>query len=86
MAHTALLTEHQAADRLSVKVKTLQAWRVRGGGPKFVKVGRLVRYTEEALQEFICRRTMAHTSDLHPFIAAEVQPAQTRDADAPIRH
>jgi hypothetical protein len=40
-----LLDEKQAAALLNVSVKSLQAWRCRGGGPKFVKIGkRLVRY------------------------------------------
>jgi hypothetical protein len=31
MEHMILLTEQQAAQRLTVAVKTLHAWRVRGG-------------------------------------------------------
>jgi hypothetical protein len=62
MASVTLLTEQQAAEVLAIKVKTLQAWRVRGGGPKFVKVGRCVRYTEGDLQEFIVMNTVSHTA------------------------
>jgi predicted DNA-binding transcriptional regulator AlpA len=39
-----LLTEAQAADYLSLSMRTLQAWRVRGVGPKFCRLGRAVRY------------------------------------------
>jgi excisionase family DNA binding protein len=56
-----LLTEQQAAQVLTVKEKTLQAWRVRGGGPKFVKLGRCVRYRREDLDKFLDERTMTHT-------------------------
>ncbi len=56
-----LLTEHQAAEILTVKTKTLQAWRVRGGGPKFIKVGACVRYTPDALKEFLATHTVTHT-------------------------
>ena len=60
-----LMTEHEAARRLTVSVKTLQAWRVRGGGPRFVKVGRLVRYTEAAIEEFIRLHTLSSTAELN---------------------
>ena len=63
---TALLTEQQAAGLLHVTVKTLQAWRVRGGGPPFIKVGRLVRYRPEDLEAFVCAATRASTSDPGP--------------------
>jgi excisionase family DNA binding protein len=62
MDHVILLTERQAAQRLTVAVKTLQAWRVRGGGPKFVKLGRSVRYTEQDLEEYVRAHTVAHTA------------------------
>jgi predicted DNA-binding transcriptional regulator AlpA len=39
-----LLTETQAAQFLTMSIKTLQAWRARGQGPHFVKIGRSVRY------------------------------------------
>ena len=61
MGHTELLTEQQASERLNIKVKTLQAWRVRGGGPKFVKLGRCIRYAEHHLEEFIAQKTLTHT-------------------------
>jgi hypothetical protein len=38
----AALNENQAADFLGVSVRTLQAWRVRGGGPRYCKIGRAV--------------------------------------------
>jgi predicted ATPase len=61
MANITLLSEGQAAVVLTVKIKTLQAWRGRGGGPKFVKVGRLVRYRQEDLEQFLSERTFTHT-------------------------
>ena len=57
------LREGQAAKLLNVSVKTLQAWRHRGGGPKFVKYGAAVRYMQLNLDEFIKERTQASTSD-----------------------
>ena len=44
--------ELQAAIFLGVSVRTLQAWRVRGGGPPYVKIGRIVRYQRRALIKF----------------------------------
>jgi phage terminase Nu1 subunit (DNA packaging protein) len=48
----AALNESQAAEFLGVSVRTLQAWRVRGGGPTYTKMGRLVRYPRRALAVF----------------------------------
>lgn len=62
MMTVALMTEQQAADILVIGVKTLQKWRGHGDGPKYVKVGRCVRYAERDLEEFILRQTVACTS------------------------
>jgi excisionase family DNA binding protein len=64
MARRVMMTEDQAAEWLSLKKKTLQAWRVHGGGPKFVKLGRCVRYIESDLEEFVAQRTLTHTSSM----------------------
>lgn len=50
-----LLTEGQAADVLSLKPATLRAWRSTGrpGQPRFVKIGRSVRYRESDVAEYI---------------------------------
>ena len=59
-----LLDEKQAAALLNVSVKSLQGWRYRGGGPKFVKIGRrLVRYTMADLEAFVLARLRTSTSD-----------------------
>jgi hypothetical protein len=36
----AALNESEAADFLGFSIRTLQAWRWRGEGPKFCKIGR----------------------------------------------
>lgn len=56
--HTILLNESQAAELLLVTPKCLQAWRVRGGGPTYLKIGRLVKYSQSDLDTFLegCRR------------------------------
>ena len=63
MVAPTLLTEQQAAQLLTVKVKTLQKWRVCGGGPKFIKLGRVVRYDSNALLEFVREHTVTSTAE-----------------------
>lgn len=63
---TMLLTEDEVAALLQVTVKALQGWRYRGGGPRFVKVGRCVRYRREDLQGFVQAALRTSTSDPGP--------------------
>jgi hypothetical protein len=57
-----LLNERQAAILLGHPVRTLQAWRYRGGGPKFVKASRSVRYRRRDLLAWIEAATLENTS------------------------
>jgi predicted DNA-binding transcriptional regulator AlpA len=57
------LTENQAADFLGLSVRTLQAWRVRGGGPRYVKIGRAVRYQRRELAAFQKIHTVGSTTE-----------------------
>lgn len=59
----AALNENQAAEFLGVSVRTLQAWRVRGGGPLYCKIGRAVRYQRRALVSFQQAHTVSSTSE-----------------------
>lgn len=47
-----LLTTSQAATFLGVSPRTLEDWRLRGGGPQFRKLRRLVRYHPADLMRF----------------------------------
>jgi predicted DNA-binding transcriptional regulator AlpA len=59
-----LLTEEQAADRLGFKPRTLQEWRFKGGGPRYVKVSaRAVRYRPADLEAWAAERLRTSTSD-----------------------
>ena len=58
-----LQKEESIAKQLHCEVKTLQAWRCRGGGPPFVKVGRLVRYDPASVQAWIESREVRSTSE-----------------------
>lgn len=51
-----LLTPEDVADRLRVKVGTLAAWRWRGIGPAWIKVGGVVRYPGDKLESWLAQR------------------------------
>ncbi len=58
-----LIDEHVAADFLGYSRKTLQSWRVRGGGPSFVRVnGRSIRYRRRDLIAWVEARLVSSTS------------------------
>ena len=48
-----LMRENEAAARLAVAPRTLQAWRCRGGGPPFVRIAGAIRYAEDDLEAFV---------------------------------
>ncbi len=59
-----LLKEEDAADFLGVSVRTLQGWRFKGGGPKFIKIShRAIRYRRKDLIEWIDGKVRISTSD-----------------------
>ena len=43
--------------------RTLETWRVRGGGPKFLKAGSRVFYRRRDLDAWLAERERASTSD-----------------------
>jgi excisionase family DNA binding protein len=52
-----------AASYLGVSRQLLELMRVNGGGPRYVKLGRLVRYRRATLDEWLIERERAHTSE-----------------------
>jgi excisionase family DNA binding protein len=58
-----LLTVNEAAALLRCSRHSLNRWRLTGEGPKFVRVGRHVRYTRTALADFIASSTRRSTSE-----------------------
>jgi excisionase family DNA binding protein len=48
-----VLNTEEAAKILKVKVATLEQWRWNGKGPRFLKLGRAVRYRQEDLAAFM---------------------------------
>jgi hypothetical protein len=57
-----LLTPAETARRLRVTVNLLAKWRCAGGGPRYVKFGRNVRYTAEGVGEWIELQMRTNTS------------------------
>ncbi len=58
----ALLTESQVVLLFNISARTLQSWRLRGGGPKFIKAGRAVRYRRRDLLDWVEQSTVENTS------------------------
>ncbi|MHB0979548.1 MAG: helix-turn-helix transcriptional regulator [Thermoleophilia bacterium] len=61
-----LLDTVQAAERLNLSNKTLEQWRVKGGGPPFIKLGGGVRYDSAELEAWVSTRRRRSTSDPGP--------------------
>jgi len=47
------LTEKDVAKQINVSLATLRRWRLERRGPRFVKVGALVRYRPEDLEQWM---------------------------------
>lgn len=58
-----LHTVQEAAKFLRCSVACLNRWRVVGGGPKFLKLGRRVLYRNEHLMEFLRENEKTSTSE-----------------------
>ena len=72
-----LLRESGAAERLGLSMRTLQQWRLKGGGPVFVKAGRSVLYKVSDLDQWIEERRRTSTSDLGARPGARRAPVGT---------
>ena len=58
-----LLHPAQVAKLLGVSVSWLAKSRLNGTGPRFIKIGRAVRYALSAVREFILSRQRNSTSE-----------------------
>ncbi len=58
-----LLTEMELEAEDGFNHRTLQAWRVRGGGPKYLKIGRSVRYRRKDIEAWLASKIRRSTSD-----------------------
>jgi excisionase family DNA binding protein len=49
---TRILTDVEVAERLGVSRFTVRSWRLKGVGPRFLKMGRAVRYRSKDVDEY----------------------------------
>jgi hypothetical protein len=56
------LTTQEAADRMRLTVRTLANWRVRGDGPRFIKMGHKVLYPVVEIEAFEQRQLRDSTA------------------------
>lgn len=57
-----LLNNDETADELGISRRTLPVWRVQGRGPKFIKIGKLVRYERTVIDAWKEANTHSSTS------------------------
>jgi hypothetical protein len=68
------LTEKEVAKQISVSLASLRRWRLKHLGPRFVKVGALVRYRPEDLEQWMqtlpAGGTTAQRQEIHLTLAS----------------
>jgi hypothetical protein len=60
-----LLSNAEATEFLGVAKNTLACWRLRGKGPKFLKIGSKIAYDRDDLQEFIDANRFGSNAERH---------------------
>lgn len=53
LANDKLMTQAEVKEITGLADSTLEQWRLKGKGPKFIKLGRLVRYRTSDVQAYI---------------------------------
>ncbi len=61
-----LLDDEKLSSVLDVSVGTLANWRYQGRGPRFVKVGRHVRYRRSDVEDWLERNARESTAAAAP--------------------
>jgi predicted DNA-binding transcriptional regulator AlpA len=56
-----LLKTKEVADLFGLSPITLESWRTQDTGPKFIKVGRYVRYRQQDIENYLRRQTRGNT-------------------------
>jgi predicted DNA-binding transcriptional regulator AlpA len=57
-----LLTTRAAAELLCLDQRTLERFRIAGTGPRFVKMGKSIRYRPSDLETWLAAKTHSSTS------------------------
>jgi hypothetical protein len=60
-----------AGESEPLKPNTLEIWRLNGKGPRFIKIGKLVRYAQSDLDAWLDSKTCTSTSQY----ATHLRPA-----------
>jgi excisionase family DNA binding protein len=58
-----LLRTEEAAQLLGFSPRALEAWRCRGGGPRYLRVGRSIRYRRSDLHAWAEARVYSSTAE-----------------------
>ena len=63
LVFASVMAVDMAAEYLGLSVSTLNKWRCYGEGPKFIKMGRAIRYRLSDLDKYIESRQSSSTSE-----------------------
>jgi predicted DNA-binding transcriptional regulator AlpA len=82
-----LLDQRPAAEILGISARTLERHRIAGTGPRFCRLGRLVRYRECDLDDWVSRSLRTSTSEIPESAAetAKLTSVAQRDSSAGMR-
>jgi predicted DNA-binding transcriptional regulator AlpA len=58
-----LLNQRQAAERLRLSTRTLERFRLTGGGPRYCKLGARVLYLQSELDAWVAEHLRHSTSE-----------------------
>lgn len=75
-----LIDQTAAARRLGIRPATLERWRWLGVGPRYLKLGRCVRYAPEDLEAFVAASARVSTTDPQ---GSKRSPRETAAASRP---
>ncbi len=76
------LTDIQVAARLGVSRFTVRSWRLKGLGPRFMKMGRAVRYRPQDVDEYE-RQALVETHALADPHACAIKSSQSDATGTP---
>jgi predicted DNA-binding transcriptional regulator AlpA len=74
------LTEQDISDRLHISLGTLRRWRLESRGPKFRKLGTLVRYGEYDLSQWMESQPSGGTREL-----GRIPPSKAQSSHGGVR-
>ena len=56
---TDVMTESETAEHIGISLSGLRKWRNDGSGPPYIRIGRLIRYREKDIEEWLAHRTVS---------------------------